>query len=106
MPEPSPVWFHWDGEALLIYSLRGTSRECNIRRSRHLALNFNSEGDGNIVVFSGSAAISQDAPLSHEMAAYAEKYRQGFFDIGLTPEQFSLRYSLPIRVRPARLRGH
>jgi hypothetical protein len=26
-PEPSPVWFYWDGDAFLIYSLPGTPRE-------------------------------------------------------------------------------
>jgi PPOX class probable F420-dependent enzyme len=105
-PEPSPVWFYWDGSLFVIYSRAGTPRERNIRRNPHVALHFDSTGHGgNIVVFSGRAEIADDLPPAHAMPEYAEKYRAGFTRIGVTAEQFSLAYPLALRVRPTRLRG-
>jgi PPOX class probable F420-dependent enzyme len=105
-PEPSPVWFTWDGQSVLVYSLRGTSRERNIRRNAKVALHFDSNGQGgDIVVISGEAAFAEDEPAAHAHPTYAAKYRDGFTRIGVTAEQFSMRYSLPIRVRPTKLRG-
>jgi PPOX class probable F420-dependent enzyme len=104
-PEPSPVWFYWDDEAFLIYSLRGTPRERNIKRNPRVALHFDSALGGNVVIFTGEAHIDDGAPSAHAHAEYANKYRANFVRIGSTPERFSLRYSLPIRVRPTKLRG-
>ena len=104
-PEPSPVWFYWDGETILIYSLRDTARQRNVLRNGRVALHFDSTQGGNVVVFTGEASVAQDAPAAHANPPYAEKYRDGFRRIGVTAEQFSQRYSLPIRVRPTKLRG-
>lgn len=104
-PEPSPVWFYWDGASFLIYSRAKTPRERNIRRNGRVSLHFDSNRGGNVVVFSGTATIDEGAPPPHEMRAYADKYSDGFKRIGRTPEQFSEAYPLPIRVRPTRLRG-
>ena len=106
-PEPSPVWFYWDGETILIYSRAGTPRERNIRRTSTVSLNFDSDGrGGNIIVIAGDATISESEPPAHAMPSYAEKYDAGFKRIGYTAEQFSEAYPLPIRVRPRRVRGH
>jgi len=105
-PEPSPVWFYWDGAAFVIYSKKDTPRERNIRRSGRVALHFDSSGHGgNIVVFTANAEIADDLPPPHTMPEYADKYRAGFARIGVTAEQFSYAYPLGLRVRPTRLRG-
>jgi PPOX class probable F420-dependent enzyme len=105
-PEPSPVWFYWDGASFLIYSRKGTPRERNIRRNGRVALNFDSSNSGNnIVVFTGGAEIVDELPPAHAMPEYAAKYRAGFTRIGVTAEQFSNAYPLAIRIRPGRLRG-
>jgi PPOX class probable F420-dependent enzyme len=104
-PEPSPVWFYWDGETFLIYSLRDTPRQRNLLRNPRVALHFDSTRGGNVVVFTGEASIDESAPPAHAHAGYTEKYRADFVRIGTTPDRFSLRYSLPIRVRPTKLRG-
>jgi PPOX class probable F420-dependent enzyme len=105
-PEPSPVWFVWDGETFLIYSLRDTSRERNLADRPRVALHFDSTRGGDVVVFNGQASIDPSAPPVHEHPEYVAKYRDDFTRIGYTPEQFAARYSLAIRVRPTRLRGH
>ena len=107
-PQPSPVWFHWHAAdaSFVIYSRRDTSRQRNIQRNPRVSLSFNTDADGgDVMVFTGQVAIDASLPPPHAHAAYVEKYRQGFADIGTTPEQFSIDYPLPIVVRPTRLRG-
>lgn len=52
------------------------------------------------------AVVDHGALAAKDHAGYAEKYREAFTRIGATPERFSERYSLPIRVKPTTLRGH
>jgi PPOX class probable F420-dependent enzyme len=55
-PQPSPVWFHWDGEALLIYSQPDTPKLQNIAANPRVALNFNATPTGgDVVVLAGTA---------------------------------------------------
>jgi PPOX class probable F420-dependent enzyme len=105
-PEPSPVWFYWDGESFMIYSLRDTAREKNLNRNPRVALHFDSTRGGDVVIFTGEAQIEEDAMPAKDHRGYVEKYAAEFTRIGSTPERFSLRYSLPMRVRPTKLRGH
>jgi PPOX class probable F420-dependent enzyme len=107
-PLPSPVWFLWDGgETILLFSLAGTARTRNIEANPHVSLNFAGDGSGgDIVVLSGRATIELDAPPAHRVQTYVEKYSWGFDRLGVTPEQFAARYSVPIRIRLTRLRGH
>ena len=107
LPQPSPVWFLWDGESFLIYSQPNTPKLRNIARRPSVALNLEGDSLGdNIIVISGEARIDADAPPAHRVPAYAEKYRPGIARIGMTPEQFSQAYSVAIRVRPTAVRGH
>ncbi len=107
LPQPSPVWFLWDGESFLIYSQPNTPKLRNIAGRPRVALNLEGDSLGdNIIVISGEARIDADAPPAHQVPAYAEKYRPGIARIGMTPEQFSQAYSVAIRVRPTAVRGH
>src|ERR1051326_5908803 len=84
-PEPSPVWFLWDGETFLIYSLRDTPREKNIRRNSNVSLHFDSTRGADVVVFTAQAEIVEDAPQARDNIAYLEKYRDHISRIGSTP---------------------
>ncbi|MCO5242762.1 MAG: hypothetical protein M9927_02795 [Anaerolineae bacterium] len=69
----------------------------------------NLDGDGlggNIVVFTGTAAIDDPAPPVDQFAAYVEKYTAGMQRIGMTAAQFAGVYSVVIRVTVDHLRGH
>jgi PPOX class probable F420-dependent enzyme len=106
-PQPAPVWFHWDGQTFLIYSRPDTPKLRNIVRNPAVALHLDSDGQGgDIVVITGKAQIQPDAPPAHEVAEYAEKYREGFVRIGMTAEEMARVYSVPIRVTPTGVRGH
>jgi PPOX class probable F420-dependent enzyme len=105
-PRPSPVWFWWDGETMLIYSKDGTARTRNLARNPACSFNFdgNARG-GDIVVLEGSAVATEDPP-STEIPAYQQKYRAEIPRIGMTPGTFAMAYPVPIRFTPHRLRGH
>ena len=106
-PQPRPVWFYWDGETFLIYSRQDTFKEIHIRSNSQVALNFDGDGmGGDIVVFTGTATIAEEAPPADQVQEYVDKYEEGFRRLGMTKEVFASTYSLPIRVEPDMLRGH
>jgi len=106
-PEPSPVWFYWDGETVLIYSQPKTLKLRNIAANPQVSLSFNTDTGGeNVVVFAGIAKVIDDAPLATEVPAMLEKYREGLIHMSdPTAESFARDYSVAIRVTPMKLRG-
>jgi PPOX class probable F420-dependent enzyme len=106
-PLPMPVWFVWDGaDSVTMYSQPG-ARTRNIEANRHVTLNFTGDGGGgDIVVLSGDAEIGHDAPPADQDRDYLAKYHEHISRIGMTPETFAKRYSVPVRIRLGRLRGH
>ena len=106
-PLPSPVWFWWDGDDdVLVFSLPATARLRNVEANPKVSLNFAGDGSGgDIVILSGRATIAAGPP-AHEVAPYVKKYGWGFERIGISPEQFSQRYSVPIRITLTKVRGH
>ena len=106
-PLPMPVWFLWDGdESVVLYSRPG-ARVRNIEANHRVALNFHGDGrGGDIVVLSGHATIDADAPPANLAGDYRAKYDEHIARIGISPETFAQRYSVPVTIRLTRLRGH
>ena len=106
-PLPSPVWFIWDGgESVVMYSMPG-ARVRNVEANPRVTLNFGGDGGGgDIVVLSGEAVIDTDAPPADQDGEYRAKYDEHIGRIGMTPETFAQRYSVPVRIQLTRLRGH
>jgi PPOX class probable F420-dependent enzyme len=106
-PVPSPVWFWWDGsDHVLLFSLPDTARTRNIEANPKVSINFAGDGDGgDIVILSGRAELGSSL-AAHEVPPYVTKYEWGFERLRITPEQFAQRYSVPIRVRLTKVRGH
>jgi PPOX class probable F420-dependent enzyme len=107
VPLPMPVWFVWDGaDSVAVYS-QPSARVHNIEANRHVSLNFAGDGGGgDIVVISGDAEIDQNAPPAGEAPDYLAKYADHIARVGMTPDTFGERYSVPLRIRLERLRGH
>jgi len=106
-PQPAPVWFLWDGEAALIYSIPNQQKQRNIERNPKVSLHFDGDGrGGDIIVLTGEAAIVPDAPPATAIPAYVEKYAEPVKRIGMDAASFAAAYSLAIRVTPTNLRGH
>jgi PPOX class probable F420-dependent enzyme len=106
-PQPIPVWFLWDGQALLVYSQPDTAKLRNIARNPRVALHLDGDGrGGDVVVLTGEARLVTDVPPANQVPAYLEKYRQGMARIGMTPEVFARTYSIALRITPTRVHGH
>ena len=107
-PQPIPVWFLWDGaDSILIYSKPDTPKLRAIERNPRVSLNLDGNGKGgDIVVVLGEAAVSEEDPPAHEVPVYVEKYRPRLEFNNWSPEEFSAMYSVPIRMRLTRVRGH
>ena len=106
-PQPSPVWFLWDGESFLIYSRPETPKLRNLERNPTVALNLDGDGrGGDIVVFTGRAEILTGAPPANEVVEYVDKYREYIARIEMTPDSFAQAYAVALRVTPTGLRGH
>src|SRR5262245_2282280 len=105
-PQPNPVWFLWDGDTILVYSMNNAARERNIERNPRVSLNLNStRGGGHVVVSTGEARISPEEPSADNNPAYVEKYNDMIAGSFGTPEQFASEYSVPIRITPTKVRG-
>jgi PPOX class probable F420-dependent enzyme len=106
-PEPSPVWFLWDGESCLIYSQPGKTKLKDLARNPRVALSFDTNGrGGNVVILTGDARVDEVAPPADQSPDYLTKYREMITGIGMQPDTFARGYSVAIRVTPTKLRGH
>jgi PPOX class probable F420-dependent enzyme len=112
-PQPRPVWFVWENETFLIYSLPTAHKIQHIAGNPNTALHFNTDpstssgqvGGEDVQVFLGTARVDADAPAVKHNRAYREKYRAGIVSIGMTEDTYSAQFSVAIRITPARLRG-
>jgi PPOX class probable F420-dependent enzyme len=105
-PQPTPVWFLWDGgETVLIYSRPNQQKERNIARNAHVSLNFNDDRGGNVVVLTGTAELVTDVPAVQNNPAYVQKYDAAITRIGMNRDSFANAYSQAIRVTLTALRG-
>jgi PPOX class probable F420-dependent enzyme len=105
-PQPRPVWFHWDGQTVLILSQPTAAKLRHIAHNPRVALNFNTDADGGEVgVLIGEAVISQESPPPNRLKAYARKYQAGIKSLGMTPAIFQAKYTVALLVTPQAVRG-
>ena len=72
-----------------------------------MSLNFAGDGrGGDIVVLTGIAVPHPHDPPADHVPQYLAKYAAHIPRIGLTAATFAARYSLPLHIELARLRGH
>ena len=62
--------------------------------------------DRDIVVLTGVAEQALDVPQVDENEGYLAKYGESISRMNMDPAQFASAYSVPIRVRVTRVRGH
>lgn len=106
-PRPNPVWFLWDGNSVLVYSLNTAMRNRNIERDPHVALHFDGNGQGgDIVVITGEAHVSPNEPEADKNAAYVAKYQERIARGFGTPAKFAAQYSIALRITPTKVHGH
>lgn len=102
-PHLVPIWFLWDGEAILVFSKPNAQKVRNLRErgSVMLALG-DADDDFDVGVLEGSAELL-DRPTREVMpAAHVAKYASQLATLGLTAEAYAATYSQVIRIRPIR----
>jgi PPOX class probable F420-dependent enzyme len=105
-PQPRPVWFHWDGQTVLIFSETNKAKLRHIARNPRVALNFNTDKEGGDVgVLVGDARILDEPPAPARVNTYLTKYREGIKDLEMTIAQFTDAYAVPILITPQAMRG-
>jgi PPOX class probable F420-dependent enzyme len=107
LPQPSLVWFWWDGVSFVIYSQPETPKLANIARNPGVTLNLDAmaRGEEEVTIINGIAAVDESLPSTAENPDYREKYRDLIEnDLGMSIEEFSDSYSVPIRVEPGTIR--
>jgi PPOX class probable F420-dependent enzyme len=105
-PQPNPVGFLWDGgDSLLVYSQAGARRLENIQRQPLVSLNFDSNGGEDVVVLTGTAEVLDGYPAVPGNAAWLEKYGKAIDARFGSAAEFAERFSVPVRIRLARVRG-
>lgn len=103
-PQTSPIWFLWDGEEILMYSLE-SPRVQNLTRNPRVSFNLDGNGrGGEIVVLEGTARIDEGAPPPDENLEYIAKYKPVMDEYNWTLEWFAGRYAVPIRITPTKYR--
>ncbi len=91
----------------LVFSRPDTAKLRHIAERPQVALHLDGDGlGGDIVVFTGQAAIDPAALPADQLPAYVAKYQPGFARIGMTAAEFAASYSVAVRVTPLKLRGH
>ncbi|MCA9907348.1 MAG: TIGR03667 family PPOX class F420-dependent oxidoreductase [Anaerolineae bacterium] len=105
-PQPTPVWFIYDGTTFLIYSQPTAQKIRNLTANPKVALSITISADAEeFLVIMGDAALDRSAPAPSQNAAYMRKYADSIPAINMTPESFDAMFSLAIRVTPTRIRG-
>ena len=62
-PQASPVWFLWDGTAILVFSQPNAQKLRNLAANPRVAVHLDSDGiGGDIVTIDATAAVDPDAP--------------------------------------------
>jgi PPOX class probable F420-dependent enzyme len=105
-PQPRPVWFHWDGETILIFSEKDKAKLRHIGRNPRVALNFNTDKEGgDVAVVVGDAQILNALPALNRVKSYLRKYGKGIKSLDMTIAEFREAYTVPILVTPRAMRG-
>lgn len=103
-PQTSPVWFWWDGETVVLFSMPRSPKVANIRANAKVSLNLDGNGQGgDIVSIEGIAELFEDRPLT-EFPQYLDRYKEKLKAMGYEAEPFAHAYATGIRVTPARFR--
>jgi len=86
-PAPRPVWFIWDGTAIIVYSLNGGAKLRHIQANNQVAVHFNSSAEGgDVVVINGRAERVADAPIPSQFPGFLDKYaaRRFYMRLGIS----------------------
>ncbi|HEY8830196.1 MAG TPA: TIGR03667 family PPOX class F420-dependent oxidoreductase [Candidatus Limnocylindria bacterium] len=104
-PQSSPVWFLWRAGEIVVYSKPTTQKVRNVQTNPKVAVHLRDVDEGSdIVSIEGTAEIDESYPSAAAIPAYVTKYRAMITDINMDPDSFAKSYSVPVRIRPTKIR--
>jgi PPOX class probable F420-dependent enzyme len=102
-PHTVPVWFSWDGKAILVFSQPGTQKMRNLQHNANVTLALDGTNGGeDVVVVEGKAELLKDSSQSMATPEFLKKYTSFIQDMQTTPEEIGADYSEVIRVTPTK----
>jgi PPOX class probable F420-dependent enzyme len=105
-PQSSVVAFLWDGESVLLYSQPDAPKVRNIAANPRVAFHLQSDPHGmHMLTLEGNATPDETAAAGDALDAYLVKQRDAYGRWGMDPQVALREYSLPIRIRPTRIRA-
>ena len=105
-PHTVPVWFWWDGDAILIFSEPETRKIRDLRANRAVSLALETRDEGEeVIFFEGDAELTSEPSTNLMPPEFGEKYAHLFPRIDSSPEQMAAQYSQPIRIRGAKVKA-
>lgn len=108
MPQPNPVWFVWDkdSKSVIVWVQPGSARIRNFESNRQVSLHFaTDELASHMTVLTGLAEIDEELGSLADHPPHLEKYAERWQNMDMPIEVAARDYSVPIRIRPTKLRG-
>jgi PPOX class probable F420-dependent enzyme len=104
--QSSPISFLWDGESILFYSKPATPKLRNIAAHPQVSFNLNSDTYADhMLVIEGIAAVDAAAMASDVHPAYLAKYHAPLEHWEMDEAETAREFSVPVRIRPVRIRA-
>jgi PPOX class probable F420-dependent enzyme len=100
-PHVVPLWFLWDGEAIVVFSKARAQKVRNLCIDPRAMVAIGEPGIGEVALLEASAEIHEAATF-HATPVFARKYEERLAQLGLTKDAFFETYSVQIRLRPTR----
>lgn len=105
-PHLVPIWFSWDGEALLLVSKPDAQKVRNLRANASVMLALGDvENDFDIGLIEGRAELLGRPSREVLPASHLEKYADRLAAIGLSVADYTATYSQVIRIVPVDFLG-
>ena len=103
--QSSPISFLHDGADVFFYSQPNMPKLRNIARSPLVSFHLQSDSYGDhALIIEGTAAVDATIPPLDAHEGYRAKYREPHEHWGLDFTQTARDFSVPIRIRPTRVR--
>jgi PPOX class probable F420-dependent enzyme len=98
-PVPKLVWFHYDGDDIVVYSHPDAAKVRHIQNHPQVSLNLDSDGNGGgIIVIGGEATVDETDTDPREDEPYWNKYESDATKFGLTDAMGEYGTRLKIRI--------
>ncbi|MBA2381694.1 MAG: pyridoxamine 5'-phosphate oxidase family protein [Chloroflexi bacterium] len=104
-PQSSLISFLHDGATILFYSQPNTPKLRNLAISPLVSFHLQSDPYGDhAMILEGVAEVDESIPPSNVHPAYRAKYREPLAHWDMDEAQTARDFSVPIRIRPIRVR--